>query len=114
MSEILGSNVTIMVSNMDRAIQFYSDVLGFKLRNRYGDHWADIDAPGMQIGLHPAARDVVTGSNLSIGLRVSDLGATMQALEQRGVQFNVQDDGEVKLAHFSDPDSNALYLAQPQ
>jgi catechol 2,3-dioxygenase-like lactoylglutathione lyase family enzyme len=114
MSTILGCNVTIMVSNMDASIKFYTEVLGFKLKNRYGDHWADIEAPDMAIGLHPAAKDVSTGNNLSIGLRVADLNDSKQALEKQEIQFDVRDDGEVSLAHFADPDGNAFYLVQPK
>lgn len=29
--------VTIFVSNMDRAIRFYTDILGMKLEYRFGD-----------------------------------------------------------------------------
>lgn len=114
MTTILGSNVTIMVSDMDASVKFYTETLGFKLKNRYGDHWADIEAPEMTIGLHPAGKDVKTGNNLSIGLRVADLQSTVQALEMKGLQFAILDDGQVSLAHFTDPDGNALYLAQPK
>ena len=39
-----GGNVTVYVSNMDRAVRFYSDTLGLKLAYRFGDHWASIEA----------------------------------------------------------------------
>ena len=32
--------------------------------------------------------------------------------ENRGVKFDVKDDGPVTLAHFRDPDDNVLYLCQ--
>ena len=60
MTNIQDCNVTVMVSNMDNAIKFYSETLGFKLKARYGDHWADIEGPGIAIGLHPASKDVKT------------------------------------------------------
>ena len=51
---VTGGNATIIVSNMDRAVQFYTEVLGLKLTNRFGDHWATVDAgKGLTIGLHP-------------------------------------------------------------
>src|SRR6185369_13994930 len=31
-------NVTVYVSNMDRAVRFYTEVLGLKLAYRFGDH----------------------------------------------------------------------------
>jgi hypothetical protein len=33
-------------------------------------------------------------------------------LENRGVAFDVKEDGPVVLAHFEDPDDNRLYLCQ--
>ena len=114
MTNIQSCNVTVMVTNMDNAIKFYTETLGFKLKNRYGDHWADIEGPGIAIGLHPASKDVKTGDNLSLGLRVKDLHETIEALELKGVKFKLHDDNQVKLAYFTDPDSNSLYLAQPE
>jgi len=52
MANIKSINVTVMVSNLDRAIQFYTESLGLTLKNRYGAHWADIEGPGIVIGLH--------------------------------------------------------------
>ena len=114
MINIQGCNVTIMVSNMDNAINFYRDTLGFKLKNRYGDHWADMEGPGIAIGLHPANKDVKIGDNLSMGFKVKDLNEAVEALKQKGVQFKLLDDVQVKLASFTDPDGNSLYLAQSE
>jgi catechol 2,3-dioxygenase-like lactoylglutathione lyase family enzyme len=41
---ITGGNATVFVSNMDRAVQFYTEVLGLKLTNRFGDNWATVEA----------------------------------------------------------------------
>jgi len=50
-----GGNATIYVSDMDRAVAFYTETLGLGLTFRAGDHWAGIDAgDGLQLGLHPA------------------------------------------------------------
>ena len=51
---INGGNATVYVSNMDTAIRFYTDVLGLKLTNRFGNHWATVQAgTTLVIGLHP-------------------------------------------------------------
>ena len=53
---ITGGNATVFVSNMDNAVRFYTETLGLRLTNRFGDHWATVDAgKGLSIGLHPAS-----------------------------------------------------------
>ncbi|MCB0658565.1 MAG: VOC family protein [Saprospiraceae bacterium] len=111
MANIKSINVTVMVSNLDRAIQFYTESLGLTLKNRYGAHWADIEGPGIVIGLHPTKSEVIKGNNLQIGIRVSDLEAEMSRLRTIGVKFNSTED-QVRLVHFQDPDGNILYLIQ--
>ena len=107
---ILSSNITLMVADMDSAIQFYTEVLGFTLKNRYGNHWADIEAPGLSIGIHPAHPYVRYGDSMSIGLKVADLSKAVEELKAKGVEFEERDDTQVQLANFIDPSGNALYL----
>ncbi len=53
---IEGGTPTIYVSDMDRAVTFYTEVLGLRLISRHGDDWASVDAgKGLTLGLHPAA-----------------------------------------------------------
>ncbi|HZV45590.1 MAG TPA: VOC family protein [Saprospiraceae bacterium] len=112
MTYIISSNITLMVSDMDTAITFYTEVLGFKLKNRYGNHWADIEAPGLVIGLHPAHPYVRYGDSMSLGLKVANLAEAMEQLKAKGVEFIERDDTQVQLASFTDPSGNALYLVQ--
>ena len=114
MIDIQGCNVTVMVTKMDNAIKFYTEILGLKLKNRFGDHWADIEGPGIAIGLHPSSNQIERADNLQIGLRVSDLKVAISELEKNGVQFRTNKDDQVQLAFFTDPDNNTLYLMQQQ
>ncbi|MDA4128209.1 MAG: VOC family protein [Thaumarchaeota archaeon] len=109
------ANVTVIVTDMKRAIEFYVQVLGLELVSNWGNEFAQIKAPGVIIALHPAPDDSprTRGDNLSIGLGVDDLKASMTALENKGVRFTrVVEDRPVKLAFFADPDGNPLYLSQ--
>ncbi len=110
-------NVTVMVGNLGRAIAFYTETLGLALRYRIADTWAVVQIPGLTIGLHaavPGQAPPGAAGGLSIGLHVQDLEAAMEALKRRGVQFTgVHQDEGARLAFFSDPDKNPLYLAQP-
>ncbi len=101
--------VTIMVSDMDKAIAFYTGTLGFTLKNNYGGHWADIEAPGMAIGLHPA-KEVKAGGNVSLGFGVSDFDGVVADLGKKGVVLQIKNDGMAKMALFSDPDGTSIYI----
>ena len=110
MSEIISSNVTVMVSNMDVAITFYTQTLGLKLKNRHADHFAEVEAPGVIIALHPS-KEIKTGTNMSIALGVKDLDQSVAAFEKKGIKFYLYNEAGIRLAFFTDPDGNTLYLA---
>jgi catechol 2,3-dioxygenase-like lactoylglutathione lyase family enzyme len=113
-------NVTLYVTNMDRAVKFYSETLGLKLAYRFGDHWASIElGKGLTIGLHPNPEDSQpaerSGRGPSIGLELSgSIEEAMKILESRGVSFDgLRNEGKAgKFAGFKDPDGNQLYLAE--
>lgn len=111
-------NVTITVSNMDRAVRFYSETLGLKLAYRFGDHWAAIEVDkGLTIGLHPASEESPARrkGSMSIGLELEgSIHEAMKALQKKGVHFNgpVNESKSGSFVAFEDPDGNPLYLAQ--
>ncbi len=121
---ISGGSVTVFVSNMDRAVRFYREMLGLRLLHRAGDEFAMFDVSGFRIGLHPpGAHAAAPGTRgcIQIGLGVSGpIRQTVSALESRGVRFVdaegkgdvVVGDGAVKLASFHDPDGTELYLCE--
>lgn len=112
MKNLNNARVNIMVSSMDKAIDFYVDMLGLKLLSRYGDHYAELDANGFMIALHPANENVSFGNNVSIGLGVFNFNETVKGLENKGINFTYEKGGYIRLAHFKDPDGNPLFLAE--
>jgi catechol 2,3-dioxygenase-like lactoylglutathione lyase family enzyme len=111
-------NVTVMISDMNRSIGFYVEALGLKLKSRYADQFAEVECPGLTIALHPAVERGLRpakSASLSVGFGVKDLDDAMSKLKGKGVAFaRVANDGPVRLAFFSDPDGNPLYLSQTQ
>jgi catechol 2,3-dioxygenase-like lactoylglutathione lyase family enzyme len=115
---IQGGNATIYVSDMQRAVDFYTGALGLRLVFRADDHWAQLDAGGMAIGLHPAADHNPapgTPGAITVGLAVDvPIAEAIAALAAHGVEVRgpVPGGGGTSLAFFSDPDGNPLYLAE--
>ena len=111
-------NVTLYVSDMDRAVRFYSETLGLKLAYRFGDHWASVElGKGLTIGLHPASAQMPAGrkGSMAIGLELSgSIHEAVKTLEAKGVKFNgpINEGKSGSFAGFEDPDGNVLYLAQ--
>jgi catechol 2,3-dioxygenase-like lactoylglutathione lyase family enzyme len=116
---IKGGNATIYVTDMDRSVAFYVGTLGLRLAYRAGVHWASIDAGGgLTLGLHPAGDrtpDPGVNGGVTVGFQVDEaIEQVVASLSARGVVFHgpVVDEGFLKLAFFTDPDGNALYLAE--
>ncbi len=114
---ISGGNATIFVSNMDEAVRFYTDVLGLRLTNRFGDAWATVDAgKGLTIGLHPASPKYPspgTKGAMTLGLEIDEPIETVVArLSEKGVRFTgaIVEDDAGKFAQLEDPDGNQMYL----
>jgi catechol 2,3-dioxygenase-like lactoylglutathione lyase family enzyme len=111
-------NVTVMVADMERSVRFYTEALGLPLGFRAGDEWAQIEAPGLTIGLHPtreSAPSAPPDGRLSLGFGVRDLGATIGELRQRGIPIadpGDQQPGGDRLVYFADPDGTPLYLIE--
>jgi predicted enzyme related to lactoylglutathione lyase len=110
--------VQLAVSDLDRAIRFYTETLGFRISERRDDlKFAHIATPveGLQIGL--SAGGTVSGSGAAvINIGVTDANAARAALEAKGVKFprpTTVIPGKVTLAEFQDPDGNRLRFAGP-
>jgi catechol 2,3-dioxygenase-like lactoylglutathione lyase family enzyme len=106
---------TIFVTDMDRSVRFYTEVLGLRLAQRFGNHWAQVDAEQIVIGLHPATKENPAGRNGSITIGfmfTAPIEEAVHTLEQQGVKFHgpIVQDNAGKVVYFEDPDGNVLYL----
>lgn len=107
--------VTIFVSNMDASVRFYTEILGLKLSQRWGNDFAIVQgANGLTIGLHPASAKSPAGK-ITIGIQAQGpIQNAIAKLKEKGVNFRTSlvDDGEVRAADFVDPDGAELYLVE--
>ncbi len=114
---INGGNATVFVSDMDRAVRFYTEVLDLRLTNRFGDSWATVDAgKGLTIGLHPASPKYPapgTKGSMMLGMELDEsIDRVVARLSEKGVQIQgsiMRGDGG-SFAHIEDPDGNEIYL----
>ena len=109
---------TIFVSEMDRSVRFYTEVIGLRLTQRFGNHWAQVEAGRLTIGLHPESPQNRAGrdGSITLGFAVSaDIENVVSALQQKGVRLRGPIDADPnagKFAYFEDPDGNVMYLMQ--
>jgi predicted enzyme related to lactoylglutathione lyase len=104
--------VSVPVQDMERAKAFYRDVLGL-----HSPDW-DLGFPEVELGnvslylTNPAAMGMEFAPHTAhIALRVADVPAAKQALEERGVSFaGEHDTGVCKMAFFRDSEGNSLML----
>jgi catechol 2,3-dioxygenase-like lactoylglutathione lyase family enzyme len=113
---VLGlDHVYYWVTDMDRAVVFYRDVLALPLARRDGASWAVFDVGGRSLALHGAVdgHAVVPGGATAV-LEVEDLDVAEAILAERGVRFAHQGDvaGFARFASFHDPDGNTLQLIE--
>jgi catechol 2,3-dioxygenase-like lactoylglutathione lyase family enzyme len=115
---IYGGHATVYVSNMDKAIRFYTDVLGLTLTNRFGNHWATVQAgKSLVIGLHPwreGAPAPGTKGAVQIGLVVAQdqpIEAFADRLRKQGVEVSgIIESPAGNYINFADPDGNPIYV----
>jgi catechol 2,3-dioxygenase-like lactoylglutathione lyase family enzyme len=98
------------VSDLERAIHFYTEILGFDLKFR--DVVASFEIDGVLVELVPGKR-VRGPGNARLCLRVADIESAVADLQAKGVttsEVETKDGGY--LASFHDPDGNEICLWQ--
>jgi catechol 2,3-dioxygenase-like lactoylglutathione lyase family enzyme len=114
MINITDTNVTIMVKDMDAAIEFYQQI-GLTLKQRWDDHYAMMITTGLTIGIHPAHGEQTSSGNVSIGFMIENFGEAKALLEKNNIPYKAEDDGKSgNYLHFTDKDGTLLYYVQPK
>lgn len=115
-------HVHLKVADLERAITFYAEVLGFTVTQRYGTQAAFLAAEGYHhhIGLNTweshAGSPPPRGSTGLFHLAIlyptrADLAAALRRLDQCGVALDGASDHGVSLAlYLRDPDENGIEL----
>jgi predicted enzyme related to lactoylglutathione lyase len=111
------------VSDMARAVSFYTHVLGLGIKHQ-DDWWTALDAGGVTIGLHwsggssvpTIARDAHgPHAGATLTLRSTDIAADRKTIEKAGCPVLGEfDEPWGHLLVFEDPDGNVLKLMKPK
>ena len=106
--------VWCQVADMNRAVAFYRDVLGFPLEHE-SPFWSSFRVnDSLMIGLHPIIGDAQPGRGWSLTIPVDDILAARAALEAAGAAIGGYDEipDYALLLSFKDLDGNDLQIAQ--
>ena len=101
------------VSDMERSVAFYRDILGFRLASR--DYVARFDLDGVLFELVPNPRgNALCGTgNARLSLGVTDIQRATRDLHAKGVATTqIKEEPGGMLSYFKDPDGNELCLWQ--
>ena len=108
--------VILLVSNMEKSIRFYSDILELPVKSRDKD-WTEFFKNDTVLALHPAPKKkktLKTGSGILVGFEVTDLDSTVKKLKEKRVKFFKKPKEEPfgKHAIVQDPDGHLISIAQ--
>lgn len=97
MPEIKKAYVTLMVDDLDRSVDFYSNVLGLVEDLRFGDNWAEMVTKGITIGLHP--KKVGAPPELSAKMAWGSVNSGADAHPPSGASHAPKAGGQVHVPH---------------
>jgi lactoylglutathione lyase len=117
--------VILIVDDLDRALRFYTEVLGLKLGHRSGDY-AQLDTGATRLALYTRSAMATTlgisleaprpaAPGFEIGFKVADVDAAVSELIARGVSPVVPPTDRFwgqRTAYVRDPDGHLIELAQ--
>ena len=113
--------VIVPVSDQDRAIEFYTQKLGFELRtdSPYGDNdrWVDVAPPGAvtTIALVPPREGQSVGVPTNMGLTTEDVDADHAHLKEGGVDVDDvmrMGDPVPPMFFLRDQDGNQIFVVE--
>jgi predicted enzyme related to lactoylglutathione lyase len=123
--------ISIFVDDQEKALRFYTDVLGFKKKQDFpvgGARWITVVSPeapdDLELVLEPNGHPAASAYQSALakdGIPATafeslDIHAEVQRLKERGVVFTMEPTvaGSVTIAIFSDTCGNLIQIYQPQ
>jgi predicted enzyme related to lactoylglutathione lyase len=101
------------VSDMKRAVAFYTDVLGLKQGGLASDAWVEFDINGQCFGLGNFPQVGKPGTAQSLALEVEDMAAYRKMLADKGHPTEEPHETPVCfITGVADPDGNHIVIHQ--
>ncbi len=106
--------VFYQVCSMDRAIDFYSGILGLEVLRREGNDWTELQAGDTVIALSGELATRPHQGGATVILSTQDIEEVHRVLARNEVQQGrIEDMGGAKMLQFFDPDGNEIVALQP-
>jgi len=106
--------VILLVSDMDKSIKFYRDVLELPIKNTSSE-WVEFFSSGTVLALHPSkSKSRTKNSRVLVGFMVSDLEPVAKKLKDKKVEFfkEPKEESFGKHAIIEDPDGHLISIAE--
>lgn len=113
--QIRGSDfVMYHVSDLERSLKFYRDILGLTVEGQYGGDWVELTATPTTLALYRPEEGEPRVGGAAIGLAVDNVHVAVDELKAKEVEV-IWGVGESPVCHFAiirDPDGNNVVLHQ--
>lgn len=107
--------VILLVSDMNKSVQFYKEILNIPLKKK-SDEWTEFFNKETVLALHPAKNKekVKSGQHILVGFSASDFDQTMRNLQDKKVIFfkSPREEGFGKHAIIEDPDGHLISIVK--
>ncbi len=106
------------VTNMERAVPFYRDVLELEPGEAYGDQWVEFSAGGVTVALDGSQEMPVAVGNAglrpAVALACDNLETVLETVRESGARVVVEpvEPGSCRFAVVADPEGNPVILHQ--
>ena len=110
--------VILLVSDMNKSVQFYRETLNLPLKKE-SDEWTEFFNKETVLALHPIKhkenpKNLKSGQHILLGFSASDFDNTINKLKEKGVVFfkNPKEEGFGKHAIIEDPDGHLISIVK--
>jgi len=111
---------TLRVNNMDESIQFYTEIVGLEVENRFQAGPVEIAFLGkgetkIELIFDGGGRDINAGQDISWGFEVESLDQVLALVKEKGIQIEgepIQPNQHVRFFFVKDPNGMRIQFVE--